>query len=166
MKQFVLLIFILTIIPAMSFSQIGTSIGVGANLSFPAADFGDLVATGYGVTGMVKFGLVPLIDVTGGLEYIKFSSKDLTIATVTGEADGSAWGWMIGGRVNVAPFVYGGLELGTYTFNTTVLSIDSDVTRGFVGPLVGVAFSPFDVSARYVASGDFSFWNLRGMVWF
>jgi len=167
MKQLVFLALLLTIVPAMSFAQIGTSFGVGVNAAFPSSDFGDFVATGYGAEGMVKFGLVPLIDVTGGLEYIKFTSKDLTIATVTGEGDGSAWGWMIGGRVNVAPFIYGGLEFGSYTFSTTVFNVDYDVTHGFVAPLVGVSFSPFDVSARYVAAGnDQSFWGIRGMVWF
>jgi hypothetical protein len=167
MKHVAFLIFLLTILSTLSFAQVGTSFGVGVNAAFPASDFGDFVATGYGAEGMVKFGLVPLIDVTGGLEYIKFTSKDLTIATVTGEGDGSAWGWMIGGRVNVAPFIYGGLEFGSYTFNTTILNVDYDVTHGFIAPLVGVSISPFDISARYVAAGsDQSFVSLRGMVWF
>ena len=167
MKSIAIVTILVLLLPAASHAQLGFSPGIGVNLSFPSADLNDLVATGIGGTALVKFGLIPLIDLTGGVEYIKFTGKDITVGTVTGEGEGSAFGFVLGGRVNILAVLYGGLETGTYTFNKKFSGGgEEDITRGFVAPIAGVKLGMFDVNARYVSASDDSFWSLRGMIWF
>jgi hypothetical protein len=147
-----------------AFSQ-GLSLGIGADVSFPLDQLADKVQTGYGATGLVKFGLIPLIDLTGGVEYLKFTTKSITVNGVTGDASADAWGVIIGGRVNIIPLLYAGLEVGTYSFTTSLPGSTEKVTHGVIIPMVGGKLGPLDLSARYVPAGTDSFWGLRGMFW-
>jgi hypothetical protein len=167
MKTLALALFLCLLFPAASRAQLGFSTGLGVNVSFPSADLNDLVATGIGGTALVKFGLIPLIDLTGGVEYVKFTGKDITVASVTGTGEGSALGFLVGGRFNLLPLLYGGLETGTYTFKKEFSAGGEDeITRGFFAPMIGANFGMFDANVRYVSASDDSFWSLRGMVWF
>ena len=153
---------LLASVPA--FSQ-AFSLGVGANVVFPLDALKDKVETGYGATALAKFGLIPLIDLTGGAEYLIFSSKTITVNGQSGEAKANAWGILLGGRVNLIPALYAGLEVGTYSFTTEIPGSTETIAHGIIEPLVGAKLGPLDVSARYVSAGDDSFWGLRGMFW-
>ena len=139
------------------------SFGLGANVTFPSADLKDNVATGYGATGLLKFGLLPIVDLTGGVEYIKFTSKDVGAGV---PSSGTAFGLLVGGRVSILAIGYLGAETGTYTFTPSVNGYSGDsFTKGFFAPMAGVKFSMFDISARYVSAGNDRFWGLRGLIW-
>jgi hypothetical protein len=172
MNRVLILLVLLVLIPGAAFSQLGLKFGIGANVTFPAADLSDAVATGFGGTAMVKFGLIPLIDLTGGVEYIKFTSKDIPAGTATAESEGNAWGYFVGGRVNIIPpLLYGGLELGGYSFNSEVTIPSLPTTEGsntefFYAPMVGTQLGPIDANLRYVVAGGSNFVSLRGMFWF
>jgi hypothetical protein len=172
MKKCSLLFAVLVLIPASSSAQLGIKWGIGANVAIPSADLGDFVATGFGGTGMVKFGLIPIIDVTAGLEYVKFTGKDITQGSLTGEGEGNAWGYIVGGRISVLPpLLYAGLETGAYTFTAeftapSVPSTDNSDTKFFVGPMVGVNLGMLDANLRYVWADGNDFASLRGMIWF
>ncbi len=141
------------------------SFGIGADVTFPASELKNDVATGYGATALVRFDLLPIVDLTGGVEYLKFGSKTTTVNNVSEESKASAWGFLIGGRVNIL-MLYGGVETGAYSFSKTIAGKDESVTRGILVPMVGVELGPFDLSGRYVSAGDDSFWGLRGLIWF
>ena len=121
---------------------------------------------------MVKFGLIPLLDLTGGLEYIKFTSKDFTIGTTTYSGEASAWGYFVGGRMTILPPVlYAGLELGGYSFSSEVSApnlptSEPSNTEFFYAPMVGGNLGPIDANLRYVVADGSNFWSLRGMFWF
>jgi hypothetical protein len=171
MKRFILLVALLAILPAAAYSQLGLKWGIGANVTFPSADLGDFVATGFGGTGMVKIGIIPIIDVTAGLEYVKFTGKDITQGGLTGEAEANAWGYIVGGRLSIFPTLYAGLETGAYTFSSeftapSVPSVDDSETKFFVGPMLGANLGMFDANLRYVWADGNDFLSLRGMVWF
>ncbi len=164
MKYIALLAFLLVLAALPATAQI-VSFGIGADLTFPSADLKDNVATGYGVTGLAKFGLLPIVDLTAGLEYVKFTDKDITVANLTQTGTGSAFGVLVGGRVNFLVVAYGGLETGTYSFTKKVGSDEAKVTRGVLAPMLGVKLGMFDLCARYVGAGDDTFWGLRGLIW-
>jgi len=161
MKVLTLTFALVVLLSASASSQV-ISFGLGADVTFPSADLKDNVATGYGGTALAKFGLIPLVDLTGGIEYIKFTSKDLT-AGQTGT--GSAFGILVGGRMSILAIGYFGAETGTYSFTTTIEGSDNSYTKGFFAPMVGVKLSMFDLSARYISAGNDSFWGLRGLLW-
>ena len=141
--------------------------GVGADVTFPTADFQNLVSTGYGATALAKFGILPIVDLTGGVEYLSFSGKSITVDNQTGDATSSAIGVVLGGRVNFLVMCYAGLEGGTYSFTTKFPGMeDNKITYGFYSPMVGVKLAAFDLAARYVVAGESKFWGLRGMIWF
>ena len=165
MKPIVLSIVLLLTFALPASAQV-LSFGAGADVTFPSSDLKDNVATGYGLTALAKFGLIPLIDLTGGVEYIKFTDKDITVNNLTATGNGSAFGIVLGGRVNVLAIAYAGLETGTYSFSKTAGSETTNITRGFLGPMVGVKLSMFDICARYVSADKDSFWGLRGLIWF
>jgi len=103
------------------------------------------------------------VDLTGGIEYIKFTSKDVGSGV---SSSGTAFGLLVGGRMSVLVIGYLGAETGTYTFTPSVAGNSGDsYTKGFFAPMLGVKFSMFDISARYVSAGNDSFWGLRGLVW-
>ena len=172
MNRLLILLVILILIPTAAFSQLGIKFGIGANVTFPAADLSDAVATGFGGTAMVKFGLIPLIDLTGGVEYIKFTGKDITTGVGTGESEGNAWGYFVGGRVNILPpTFYAGLELGGYSLSSEVTvpnfgTQEGSETEFFYAPMVGVGLGPIDANLRYVVADGSNFVSLRGMFWF
>ncbi len=84
--------FAILMLASVSASSQVISFGLGANLTFPSAELKDNVATGYGGTALAKFGLLPLVDLTGGIEYVKFTDKDITVGTITESGTGSAFG--------------------------------------------------------------------------
>jgi hypothetical protein len=162
MKVFVLVFALITLLSVTASSQV-LSFGLGADVTFPSADLKDNVATGYGLTGLVRFGLLPIVDLTGGLEYTKFTSKDLAGGV---PSSSTAFGVLVGGRVSVFVIGYVGAETGSYTFTPSVNGESGDsYTKGFIAPMVGVKFTMFDIGARYVSAGNDSFWALRGLVW-
>jgi hypothetical protein len=162
MKVFVLVFALITLFSVTASSQV-LSFGLGADVTFPSADLKDNVATGYGLTGLLRFGLLPIVDLTGGLEYTKFTSKDLAGGV---PSSSTAFGVLVGGRVSVFVIGYVGAETGSYTFTPSVNGESGDsYTKGFIAPMVGVKFTMFDIGARYVSAGNDSFWALRGLVW-
>jgi ABC-type transport system involved in cytochrome c biogenesis permease subunit len=166
MMKLLSLVFALIMLGAVSASAQVLSFGIGADVTFPTAELQDNVATGYGGTALAKFGLLPIVDLTGGVEYIKFTDKSITVDNLTEEGSGSAFGILVGGRLNFLVVGYVGLETGTYSFTKKVAGDEEKITRGFVAPLAGVKLGMFDLGARYVSAGDDSFWGLRGMIWF
>lgn len=164
MRFFVLSLLLLAFISLPAAAQV-VSFGIGADLTFPTAELKDNVATGYGGTALAKFGLLPIVDLTAGVEYIKFTNKDITVASLPEEGTGSAFGLLVGGRVSILAVLYLGAETGTYSYTKKAGSNESKITRGFFGPMVGAKLGMFDLSARYVAASDDSFWALRGMIW-
>lgn len=148
-----------------AFSQ-AVSFGVGADVTFPQEDLEELVSTGYGATGLAKIGIIPIVDLTGGVEYIKFTDKSITVNNVTEEGTGSAFGILVGGRLNFLVFAYVGAEGGTYSFTKKVAGSEQNVTRGVFVPQLGVKLGMFDLSARYISAAEDSFWGLRGLIWF
>ena len=168
MKYFALIAVALLLCSGLSYAQPGISWGLGANVSFPSSDLGDQASTGYGGTGLVKFGLIPLIDITGGIEYVSFTTKDLGQG---GESSAHAWGYMVGGRVNLFVIAYGGVELGGYSFSTKVEvpnipSAEGTNTEFFYAPMIGVNLGMFDAGVRYVVANSLNFVSIRGMIWF
>jgi hypothetical protein len=157
--------FAILLIASVSASSQVISFGLGANLTFPSAELKDNVATGYGGTALAKFGLLPLVDLTGGIEYVKFTDKDITVGTITESGTGSAFGILVGGRMSVLAVGYFGAETGTYSFTKKVAGTENSYTKGFFAPMVGVNFMMFDLAARYVSAGEDSFWGLRGLIW-
>ncbi len=165
MKLLLLILAVLALAAIPANAQI-ISFGVGPDLTFPSADLKDNVATGIGGTALAKFGLIPLIDLTAGVEYIKFTDKDITVNNLTQTGTGSAFGILFGGRVNLLMIAYAGAETGTYSFTKKKGSDETNITRGFIAPMIGVKLGMFDVGARYVSASDDSFWALRGLIWF
>lgn len=160
------LTFALIMLGSVSASSQVISFGLGADVTFPLNELKNDVATGYGATALAKFGLLPILDLTGGVEYLKFTGKSMTINNVSEEGTGSAFGVLIGGRMNFLVVAYAGLEAGTYSFTKKVAGSEENITRGVVVPMAGVTLGMFDLGARYVSASDDSFWGLRGMVWF
>ena len=164
MKPFFLTFAFLLLASIPVFPQ-AISIGIGADVTFPLEQLKDKVETGYGATALLKFGLIPLIDLTGGAEYLVFTSKPVTVNGVSGDASGNTWGIIIGGRVNIIPALYAGLETGSYSFTSKIPGSEETITHGVLAPMVGANLGPLDLAARYVSAGDHTFWGLRGMFW-
>jgi hypothetical protein len=163
-----LLIFVVVLLTLLNVSANGQVVlfGIGGDVTFPTSELKNSVATGYGGTGLVKFGLFPIVDLTGGLEFIKFTNKDINAANGTETGTGSAVGVLVGGRVSFLAIGYVGAEVGTYSYFRKVGSEESDITRGVFAPMLGAKLGRFDICARYVAASDDSFWGLGGMIWF
>ena len=142
------------------------SLGVGASFNTPAGDFADQAKAGWGGMAGVKIG-IPVIDVTGAVEYIDFGEKDIATGT-TGEA--SMWGFTAGGRFALFPMIYAGAEIGTFsvTRTTTIGSQEStgDITYGAYGPIVGLNLLGFDLNGRYMVMDQATFTSIRLIYWF
>jgi len=164
MKLFTITVALILLTSLPAFSQ-AISFGIGADVTFPLDALKDKVETGYGGTALAKFGLIPMLDLTGGVEYLKFTSKSITVNGVTGDGSADAWGILVGGRFSFIPMFYVGLETGTYSFTTDIPGSSEKITHGVLIPMVGGSLGPLDVSARYVSAGDDTFWGLRGMFW-
>jgi hypothetical protein len=160
---------ILAVLLALAISPIATaqvvSFGIGADLTFPSADLKDNVSTGYGGTALAKFGLLPIVDLTAGVEYLKFTDKEITVDDLPKEGNGSALGFILGGRVSILAVAYLGAEVGSYSFTKKMADQESKITRGAIAPMVGLKLGMFDLNGRYVSASDDSFWALRGMIW-
>lgn len=166
MKHLALLA-VLLVLPGIATAGIlgPLSLGVGASLNTPAGDFSDQAGTGWG--GMVGAKLaVPIVDITGIVEYLDFGKKDVT----GGSKSASMWGFTVGGRIGILPMIYGGLELGTYTATRTNeisgQTSEGKTTYGSWAPIVGVNVASFDFNARYVVMDKASFTSLRAAYWF
>jgi hypothetical protein len=165
MKLLSLAFALIILVPVPAFSQV-ISFGLGGDITFPSAELKDNVSTGYGATALARFGLLPILDLTGGLEYIKFTDKSITVNNLPAEGTGSAFGILVGGRVNFLVVGYVGAETGTYSFMKKVAGDEEKITRGVFAPMAGVKLGMFDFCARYVSAGDDTFWGLRGLIWF
>jgi len=171
MKHLSLILILIILTSVSAFSQddapeMPVSFGLGANLTFPLAELKDQVATGYGLTAFLKLSVLPIVDLTGGVEYLYFTGKEVTLNNLTTDATGTALGFIVGGRLNLLPIVYVGLETGAYGFTKKLPGGDVEITRGFLAPMGGLKLGPFDLGLRYVSAGDDTFWGLRGMIWF
>ena len=160
------LVFALAMLAPVPASTQVISFGLGADVTFPSAELKDNVATGYGATALARFGVLPIVDLTGGVEYVKFTNKSITVDNLSAEGTGSAFGILVGGRVNFLVVGYVGAETGTYSFTKKVADNEEKITRGVFAPMAGVKLGMFDFCARYVSAGDDTFWGLRGLIWF
>jgi hypothetical protein len=167
MKQLVLLAFLLLLPGIAASAVLGgiVSLGVGASFNSPAGDFADQAAAGWGGMAGVKIG-VPIIDVTGAVEYLDFGSKDIT----GGTAEASMWGFTAGGRFALFPLIYAGAEIGSFgvTRTTTIGSQESKgtITYGAYGPILGLNLLGFDLNGRYMIMDKATFTSIRLIYWF
>jgi hypothetical protein len=169
MRQLVLLAGLLLLLPGIAASGVLggiVSLGVGASFNTPAGDFADQVKAGWGGMAGVKIG-IPLIDVTGAVEYIDFGEKEIIAGTTS---DASMWGFTAGGRFTLFPMVYAGAEIGTFkvTRTTTIGSQETqgDITYGAYGPILGLNLLGFDLNARYMVMDQATFTSIRLIYWF
>ena len=167
MKHLVLLA-CLSLLPGIATSGVLggiVSLGVGASFNTPAGDFADQAAAGWGGMAGVKIG-IPIIDVTGAVEYLDFGEKDITAGT----SDASMLGFTAGGRFTLFPFLYAGAEVGSFavTRTTTIGSQETEgkITYGAYGPIVGVNLLGFDLNARYMVMDKATFTSVRLIYWF
>ncbi len=100
MKKFQYIIFLIVFLVSVSNAQ-SLQTGIGVSLNTPAGNFSDLVGTGYGGTFMVKIG-VPILDITGSIEYIRFSEKDVANLKFSS----AMWSVNAGARISVLPFIF------------------------------------------------------------
>ena len=139
--------------------------GIAVTAVTPTGNFADAVGTGYGGVFMVKLGL-PVIDVTGSVEYLNFSEKE----TANVKASSNMWSINAGARISVFPFISAGAELGNYWITTTVDAGngDKDNSENKVAftPLLAANFSMFEVSVRYAIISDVGFFSLRAGIYF
>ncbi len=139
--------------------------GIAATAATPVGNFSDLVGTGYGGVFMAKLG-IPLLDVTGSVEYLNFSEKDVANLKYSSYM----WGINAGVRISVFPFISAGAELGNYwititTDNGTNTSNDTENKVAFT-PLVAVNIGIFEGSVRYAIISDAGFFSIRAGIYF
>jgi len=164
MKKFQYIIFLIIFSVGVSNAQ-SLETGIGVSLNTPAGNFSDLVGTGYGGTFMVKIG-VPILDITGSIEYIRFSEKEVG----TLKLSSAMWGINAGARVSVFPFISAGAEVGNYWVTVTTKSgnNESDGKENKIAftPLIAANFSMFEASIRYAIISDASFISIRAGIYF
>lgn len=161
--------FLLPALFILSFSTFSNAQSISSGIAFtavtPAGNFADAVGTGYGGVFMAKIGL-PIVDVTGSVEYLNFSEKENGLVKV------SSYMWSInaGARISVLPFISAGAELGNYwiTVTSNTPTGESDATENKVGftPLVAASFTMFEVSLRYAILSDASFIAIMAGIYF
>lgn len=155
-----LIIFLVGILNAQSIQS-----GIAVTAVTPVGNFSDAVGTGYGGVFMAKLGL-PLLDVTGSVEYLNFSEKE------TGNIKLSSTMWSInaGARLSIFLFISAGAEIGNYW--VTVKADDgtnqSDNTENKVSftPLISAQIGMFEGSLRYTIIEDASFFSIRAGIYF
>jgi hypothetical protein len=139
--------------------------GIAVTAVTPAGNFSDLVSTGYGGAFMVKIG-IPVIDVTGSVEYLKFSEKEVGPLKLSS----AMWSINAGARISVFPFISAGAEVGNYWVTVTTKSgsneIDSKENKIAFTPLIAANFSMFEASIRYAIISDASFISIRAGIYF
>jgi len=164
MKKLVLILpFLLFVTNAASAQMI--DFGVGAELGIPlTTDFKDVAGTAFGGTVMAKMDL-PIVTVTGSVDYLSFGEKDLLVA----KTSSSMWGINVGGRLSLLPLIYLGAEAGTYIISSKVQLTGlpeektSDTKFAFA-PLVGFSLWKLHVDARYVIIQDSNMGVIRAML--
>ncbi|OGU27707.1 MAG: hypothetical protein A2057_02545 [Ignavibacteria bacterium GWA2_35_9] len=164
MKRFQYIIILIIFLASISKAQSIES-GIGVSLNTPAGNFSNVVGTGYGGAFMAKLGL-PLIDVTGSVEYINFSEKDVANLKY------SSYMWSInaGARISVFPFISAGAEIGNYWITVTADNgtVKGDNTENKVAftPLIAAQIGMFEASLRYSLISDASFISIRAGIYF
>ncbi len=164
MKKLQLTILIIFFFACISNAQLLQS-GIAVTAVSPTGDFSNIAGTGFGGVFMVKLGL-PIVDVTGSVEYLKFSEKEAGIV----KFNPSMWGVNAGARISVFPFISAGAEIGNYwvTVTTKTSTGESDATENKVAftPLIAAQFAIFEASLRYAILGDASFFAIRAGIYF
>ncbi|RPI75839.1 MAG: hypothetical protein EHM47_01525 [Ignavibacteriales bacterium] len=138
--------------------------GVAVTAVTPVGNFSDIAGTGYGGVFMAKFGL-PVIDLTGSVEYLSFSEKE--IGSIKSSA--TMWSLNAGARISVFPFISAGAEIGNYWITaTTTNGTENKNTENKIAftPLVAAQFTMFEVSARYALMDNASFFAIRAGIYF
>ncbi|MBP1779717.1 MAG: hypothetical protein H6Q86_5728 [candidate division NC10 bacterium] len=163
MRRLTLLIAAVAVMSGSASAQLG--FGVGAATAIPTGDFSDRASTGWGLSLQARLG-IPVVTFTGAVEYLSFGEK--TIAG--GTSSSQMWGLNVGARLTLLPFVYGGVEIGSYQENATTKigsqETDGSITRGSVAPIIGAEFLGFDLNARYVFMDKTEFTSVRLTYWF
>jgi len=154
MKKFQYIIFLIVFLVSVSNAQ-SLETGIGVSLTTPAGNLSkNSVGTGYGGTFMVKIG-VPILDITGSIEYIRFSEKE--VADIKWSSD--MWSVNAGARISVLPFLSAGAEIGNYWITVTGDIIGGDkrdfpFTKFAITPLIAAQFGVFEASLRYAIISD------------
>jgi hypothetical protein len=165
MQRLALLIAAVVLMSASASAQLGFGFGVGAATAIPAGDFSDRAGTGWGGSLQAKFG-IPVVTFTGAFEYLSFGEKTFT----GGTSSSTMWGFNVGARLTLFPFVYGGVEIGSYQENSTTKigsqETEGSISRGSVAPIIGAEFLGFDLNARYVFMDKTDFTSVRRTYWF
>ena len=164
MKKFVFIISLLISFICTSNAQSIES-GLAAAAVTPSGNFSDLVGTGYGGVFMAKLG-VPLLDVTGSVEYLNFSEKDVANLKYSSYM----WGINAGARISIFPYISAGAELGNYwiTVTTDNGSNKNTSTENKIAftPLIAANIGVFEGSIRYAIISDASFISIRAGIYF
>ncbi len=164
MKKFQYIIFLIVFSVGVSNAQ-SLQTGIGVSLNTPAGNFSDVVGTGYGGAFMVKIG-VPILDITGSIEYIRFSEKEVANLKLSS----AMWSVNAGARISVLPFLSAGAEIGNYwiTITTENGNSENDNKENKIAftPLLAANFSMFEVSLRYAIISDASFISIRAGIYF
>jgi hypothetical protein len=164
MKKFQYIIFLIVFLVSVSNAQ-SLQTGIGVSLNTPAGNFSDVVGTGYGGTFMVKIG-VPILDITGSIEYIRFSEKEVG----NFKFSSAMWSVNAGARISVFPFLSAGAEIGNYWITLTadngIVKGDNTENKFAFTPLIAAQFSMFEASLRYAIISDASFISIRAGIYF
>jgi hypothetical protein len=165
MRRLILLIAVTVLGAGAASAQLGLKFGAGATYNTPAGDFADRAGAGWGGSVQAKLG-IPIITLTGAVEYLDFGDQDIT----GGKSTSQLWGLNVGGRFSLFPFLYAGAEIGTYqeSTTTTIGNVENkgSIARGSAAPIIGVEFLGFDVNARYVFIDKTEFTTIRATYWF
>ena len=164
MKKFQYIIFLIVFLVGVSNAQ-SLQTGIGVSLNTPAGNFSDVVGTGYGGAFMVKIG-VPILDITGSIEYIRFSEKEVANLKLSS----AMWSVNAGARISVFPFLSAGAEIGNYWITVTadngIVKGDNTENKFAFTPLIAAQFSMFEASLRYAIISDASFISIRAGIYF
>jgi len=131
------------------------AIGLGIGYRLPTGAFGDEYDGGYGANFALAFPVAPTVTAWGDVGYTRFRYKDISVLGATGVGDIDVWGFNAGAKVGVG-MLYLGAEAGYFT----------EIDEFGLTPLVGIGFSVLDLSARYKATGDANWWDLRASISF
>lgn len=164
MKKLQLISLLIIFLTSVSNAQLLKS-GIAVTGVTPMGEFSDAVGTGYGGVFMVKFGL-PVLDVTGSVEYLMFSEKEVGLIKLSS----NMWSVNAGARVSVFPFISAGAEIGNYWITMTHDdgTNESDNTENKIAftPLIAAQIGIFEGSIRYSLIEDASFFAIRAGIYF
>ena len=164
MKQFWFTFLLIISFTSISNAQLLES-GIAATVVTPVGDFSDAVDTGFGGVFMVKFGL-PVLDITGSIEYLRFSEKE--VGNI--KFNSTMWGINAGARISVFPFISAGAEIGNYWITITTENAtgehDETVNKVAFTPLIAAQISILEASLRYALIDKASFFSIRAGIYF